>query len=133
MLISEAFKTFNATLNNIQWSVSAINADNELVLSLWEHFFEKRDKGSMTYADKASRWSGAGNNEFRKNFQYAFDNELKVRAIIAKSKNPDVITAGGSGAHLGNTFHPKSTWVGKITKWGDDNFEIEFTQDKYMQ
>ncbi|MCP4927209.1 MAG: hypothetical protein GY916_14840 [Gammaproteobacteria bacterium] len=130
MLISEAFKTFNATLNNIQWSVSAINSDNELVLSLWEHFFEKRSKGTMTYTDSASRWSGAGNNEFRKNFQQAYEDNLKVRAIIAKSKKPDVITEGGSGANLGNTFHPKSTWIGKITQWDGDNFEIEFTQEK---
>jgi len=58
MLISEAFKTFNATLKNVQWSVSAMNTDNELVLSLWEHFFEKRSKGTMTYIDNASRWAG---------------------------------------------------------------------------
>ena len=130
MLITEAFKNFNATLNNIQWSVSAINSKNELVLSLWEHFFEKRSKGSMTYADYTSRWSGAGNNEFRKNFQQAFENKLIVRAIIAKSKKPDVIIEGGSGANLGNTFHPKPTWVGTITKWDGDNFEIEFTEEK---
>ena len=127
MLISEAFNTFNATQNNIQWSVSAINKDNEIVLSLWEHFFEKRNKGSMTYSDSASRWSGAGNSEFRKNFQIAYDNKLIVRAIIAKSKQPDVIIEGGAGANLGNTFHPKPTWVGTITVWDGDNFEIKFT------
>jgi hypothetical protein len=130
MLISEAFKAFNTTLNNIQWSVSAINLDNELVLSLWEQFFEKRSKGAMTYVDNASRWSGAGNNEFRKNFQQAFDNKSTIRAVIAKSKKPDVIAEGGSGANLGNTFHPKPTWVGTITKWDGDNFEIEFIQEK---
>ena len=126
MLITEAFNSFNATQKNIQWSVSAINTDNELVLSLWEHFFEKRSKGSMTYVDQASRWSGAGNNEFRKLFQHAYDNKLAVRAIIAKSKQPDVITGGGAGANLGNTFHPKPTWFGTIKNWDGDHFEIEF-------
>lgn len=130
MRISEAFNSFKAKQTNVQWSVSAINTENELVLSLWEHFFEKRNKGSMTYVDHASRWSGPGNSEFRKHFQYAYDNGIKIRAIIAKSMKPDVVIGGGSGSNLGNTFHPKPKWIGEITKWDGNKFEIQFVQEK---
>ena len=131
MLISEAFASFQAKQKNIQWSVSAFNLSNELVLSLWDHFFEKREKETMTYSDRVSRWSGAGNNEFRRNIDTAFQNNLVVRAIIAKSKKPEVIIAGGAGNNLGNTFSPKENWIGKVTIWDGDKFEIQF-RDKYL-
>ena len=52
MLISETFANSGARQNNIQRSVSAVNESGELVLSLWDQFFEKRSKGTMTYVDK---------------------------------------------------------------------------------
>ena len=58
MLISESFASFKAKQKNVQWSVSAISEDDELVVSLWDQFFEKRSKGTMTYVDKVSRWKG---------------------------------------------------------------------------
>lgn len=130
MLISEAFATFKAKQNNIQWSVSAINESGELVASLWDQFFEKRNKGTMTYVDRVTRWSGSGNKEFVRNLDNAYKNKLKVRAIIAKSKQPAVIAAGGPANNLGNSFHPKVDWVGEVILWDGDNFEIEFTLDK---
>jgi hypothetical protein len=130
MLISEAFATFRAKQNNVQWSVSAINVSEELVASLWDQFFEKRSAGTMTYVDRVSRWNGAGNKEFIRNLDHAHKNDLKVRAIIAKSKQPDVVAAGGAASNLGNTFHPKPDWLGEIKLWDGDNFEIEFRQAK---
>lgn len=126
MLISEAFSQFKAVQKNIQWSVSAINDNNELVVSLWEQFFERRAKGSMTYVDRVSRWHGAGNNEFIRNITLAADRNLIVRPIIARTKKPDVVASGGAGSNLGNTFHPKIDWVGKVTLWDGDSLEIEF-------
>jgi hypothetical protein len=93
---------------------------------LWDQFFEKRKPRILTYVDKVSRWNGAGKNEFVKNLNYCTENNLVVRAIIAKSKKPNVISAGGAGSNLGNTFHPKEDWVGKVILWDGDNFEIEF-------
>ena len=93
MLISEAFASFKAKQNNVQWSVSAINENGELVVSLWDQFFEKRSKDTITYVDRTSRWSGLGNKEFQQNLDYAHKNKLKVRVIIAKSKRPDVVAA----------------------------------------
>ena len=130
MLISEAFKAFGATLNNVQWSVSAFNDQDELVVSLWDHHFETRVKGTITYVDKVSRWSGNGNTDFRKHLPIAYDENRIVRAVIAKTKKPSVIDAGGSGANLGNTFSVKKDWIGKVSLWDGDNFEIEFKQSK---
>jgi len=86
MLISESFASFKAKQKNVQWSVSAISENNELVVSLWDQFFEKRSKGTMTYVDKVSRWKGPGNSEFIENLHIATEKNLTVRAIIAKSK-----------------------------------------------
>lgn len=128
MLISEAFKAYGATLNNIQWSVSAFNDQYELVVSLWDHLFETRAKGTITYVDKVSRWSGLGNDAFRKHLPLAYEENRVVRAVIVKTKKTSVIDAGGSGANLGNTFSIKKDWVGKVILWDGDNFEIEFKQ-----
>jgi hypothetical protein len=126
MLISESFAAFKARQNNIQWSVSAFNDSGELVVSLWFHKFEKRSKETITYVDHVSRWSGLGNKEFTKNIDHAYKNDLVVRAIIARTKQPDVVDSGGAANNLGNTFNPKLDWIGKVTLWDGDNFEIEF-------
>src|SRR5690606_16116986 len=130
MLVSESFASFKAKQKNVQWSVSAISENNELVVSLWDQFFEKRSKGTMTYVDKVSRWKGLGNSEFIANLNLATEKDLVVRAIIAKSKNPEAVAAGDPASNLGNTFHPKKDWVGKVTVWNGDDFEIEFSQHK---
>lgn len=130
MLISESFASFKAKQKNVQWSVSAISENNELVVSLWDQFFEKRSKGTITYVDKVSRWKGLGNSEFIANLNLATEKDLVVRAIIAKSKNPEAVAAGDPASNLGNTFHPKKDWVGKVTVWNGDDFEIEFSQHK---
>tara|TARA_R110002049_G_scaffold138614_6_gene298811 strand:+ start:13555 stop:13947 length:393 start_codon:yes stop_codon:yes gene_type:complete len=130
MLISESFASFKAKQKNVQWSVSAISEDDELVVSLWDQFFEKRSKGTMTYVDKVSRWKGLGNSEFIANLNLAAEKDLVVRAIIAKSKKPEAVAAGDPASNLGNTFHPKKDWVGKVVLWNGDDFEIEFSQSK---
>mgnify|MGYP000213723234 CR=1 FL=1 len=130
MLISESFTAFKAKQNNVQWSDSAISQSGDLVVSLWIHKFEKRSKKTMTYIDRVSRWSGLGNKEFVKNLDNAYKNDLDVRAIIAKTKRPDVVDGGGAANNLGNTFSPKLDWIGKVILWDGDNFEIEFKQMK---
>jgi uncharacterized membrane protein len=132
MLISEAFKKFKAKQKNVQWSVSAFNEKGELVVSLWHQFFEPSThdgKKAMKYVDKVSRWSGNGNNEFRDNFDQASKGNVVVRAIIAKTSSPDAIARGEDASKHNNTFTPKIDWVGSITKWDSDNFEIVFTQE----
>ena len=73
---------------------------------------------------------GAGNSEFIANLNLAAEKDLVVRAIIAKSKKPEAVAAGDPASNLGNTFHPKKDWVGKVVLWNGDDFEIEFSQSK---
>lgn len=126
MLISEAFKAYGAKQSNIQWSVSAFNDKDELVVSLWIQYFKRIGEDTQIYVDKVSRWQGLGNVEFRKNIALAYANDSVIKVIIARSAKPNIIDAGGSGANLGNTFAIKKDWLGKVKLWDGDNFEIEF-------
>lgn len=126
MLISEAFKAYGAKQKNIQWSVSAFNDKDELVVSLWKQYFKLIGKDTQIYVDKVSRWQGLGNDEFRKNIALAHATDSVIKVIIARSAKPKIIDAGGSGANLGNTFAIKKDWFGKVKLWDGDNFEIEF-------
>jgi hypothetical protein len=126
VLISEAFKAYGAKQKNIQWSVSAFNDKDELVVSLWKQYFKLIGKDTQIYVDKVSRWQGLGNDEFRKNIALAHATDSVIKVIIARSAKPKIIDAGGSGANLGNTFAIKKDWFGKVKLWDGDNFEIEF-------
>lgn len=132
MLISEAFKKFKATQKNVQWSVSAFNEKDELVLSLWHQFFQPtkvNGQRAIKYVDRVSRWSGNGNSEFRENLDLATKDNVTVRAIIARTNSPEAIARGEDASKYKNTFTPKTDWVGSITKWDSDNFEIVFSKE----
>lgn len=127
MLLSEAFARYGCKLNNVNWSVSAFNDKNELVVSLWEQYFDKADHGSITYKDRVSRWSGHGNKEFIKNLNKAVDGESGIRVVIAKTNKPDIVESGGDASKLKNTFSIKPNWLGKVEVWDGDDFQIKFT------
>ena len=103
MGISDEFKKFGAKQKNIQWSVSAFNDKDELVVSIWGHqpllVFNKESRIQI-YKDKVSRWSGLGNQEFRKNIEIAYLKNLKVRPIITLSKNFEEILKGIDGSQF---------------------------------
>ena len=135
MGISDEFRKFKASLKNVNWSVSAINEKNELVVSLWGHRpllkFDK-DKRIQIYTDKITRWSGHGKNEFRKNLDNALKESLTVRAVLVKLKNVDdfsKILAGEDASYFAKNFTAKDGWIGKITLWDGENFTIEFEED----
>jgi hypothetical protein len=94
MQFTEAFRRYNAKLKNINWSVCAEDPDGELVVSLWQHHFSKAVGNTIRCIDRASRWSGPGNNEFRKALDKAKETDQVIRVIIArtddtcKSSNP---------------------------------------------
>ena len=132
MLISEAFLKFKAKQKNVNWSVSSFNTDNELVLSLWEQYFnttENNGSKTQTYIESASRWGGNGNREFIANMDLAKQKNSIIRAIIAKTNHPEIVESGGDASKLINTFSPKLDWVGEIKVWDGDNFEIEFSRE----
>jgi len=84
---TEAFAKYGAKLKNCVWSVAAKNNRGELVLSLWKQYFKPGD-GVITYIDKASRWKGPGNNEFRLYLDSAFKNGQIIRAVIPAMRKP---------------------------------------------
>mgnify|MGYP003614723062 FL=1 len=133
MGISDEFKKFGAKQKNIQWSVSAFNDKDELVVSIWGHqpllVFNKESRIQI-YKDKVSRWSGLGNQEFRKNIEIAYLKNLKVRPIITLSKNFEEILKGADGSQFKKTFNAKLNWVGIVKLWDGENFIIEFVEEK---
>jgi hypothetical protein len=83
LTLTEAFAHYGAKLRNVQWTVSDI-ADGRLVVSLWAHKFRKAADGVMPYEDRRSRWSGAGNNSFRRHLEQAFRDQFPVRDVSSR-------------------------------------------------
>ena len=126
---SEAFGKYGAKLKNAQWSVSAINSENELVVSLWEHHRDKTQKGKLVYTDSFSRWSGPGNSEFRTNVTNAFNSNQNVRVIIVVTEDIKSVQNGRDASILKKTFRVRRDLIGKVTKIDDDNYTISFIRE----
>ena len=124
---TEAFKQFGAVPKNTVWSVSAFNEKNELVLSLWFDFF-KTDKGYSIYRDSVSRWKGLGNAEFRENLIKAYNDKLPIKAVITHTNNIECVKNGEDASKFKNRFSIKRDWLGEITMWDGDQFEITFSK-----
>jgi hypothetical protein len=125
MGIADCFAKYGATLKNVNWSVSAENSQGELVVSLWQQFF-KGQSGVMKYTDRVSRWSGHGNIEFSKRIAKAYDTNQPVRVVIARADDEEAIRKGQDASKVKKKFHIKKDWLGKVTVWDGDQFEIEF-------
>lgn len=136
MGIVDEFRKFKAELKNQNWSVSSINSDNELIVSLWGHkpLLEKHaTEKKQVYRDSVERWSGHGNTEFRLNLDKAFKNNLTVRPVLVTLQNLSdlkFIQAGEDASHYRKKFNAKTNWIGTLTKWDGVNFEFEFILDQ---
>ena len=126
MNYGEAFTRYGAALRNPQWSVCAENAKGELFVSLWHHHFRKAVGNTIRCVGKASRWSGPGNAEFRESMNKAFETNQVIRAVIARTDNPNAVERGEGASKLKNTFSIKEDWFGKVVVWDGDTYEIEF-------
>jgi hypothetical protein len=126
LLLSEAFSKYGAKLKNVNWSVSAENASGELVVSLWRHRFLKPEADSIRYQDYVDRWSGHGNKEFRERISKAFSCKQVVRAVIAKTSNIEAVNNGADASNFVNDYHIRKDWLGQVTEWDGNNFEITF-------
>lgn len=124
---TETFRRLGAVPKNTFWSVSAFNKDEQLVLSLWRDFF-KTDNGKAIYVDSITRWRGHGNKEFKENFLIAYEKNLPIRAVIASTNNIEGVKRGEDASKFQNSFSPKLDWIGEITAWDGDNFEITFSK-----
>ena len=130
MGISDEFAKYKANLKNVNWSVSAENPEGELVVSLWDQFFEKPFGGKIKYVDRVTRWSGHGNTEFRTRIDKAFKTAQVVRVVIARTENEVAVRSGEDASKYKNTFHAREDWHGMVSLWDGDNFEIEFRSAK---
>ena len=125
MRISEAFGQYGAKLKN-SWSVSAENSEGELIVSLWKHMFKPPAGKTIRYVDKASRWSGHGNAEFRTRIEKAYRENQTVKVVIARTDDKAAVDRGDDASKLKNTFHARPDWIGRVSQWDGDNVEIEF-------
>lgn len=126
MGIKDCFSKYGAELKNVNWSVSAENKKGELVVSLWSHFFIALSNDRIRYVDRVNRWSGHGNVEFKRHIKKAYEIDQVIRAVIARTSNEEAVRRGEDASKLKNQFHIREDWIGKVTLWDGDNFEIEF-------
>ena len=126
--INEAFARYGAKLHNGQWSVSAWALDGSLVVSLWEHHHRKSAPGTMEFAAKASRWSGPGNAEFRKNVARAFEASAIVRLVIVRTVEKERVEAGEDGSTIPKDFFLREDLVGKVIEWDGENYAFQFVK-----
>lgn len=92
-----AFHRYKSTLDNPNWAVSAISANDELVISCWKQYFEPPSDGVLRYVDSLSRWNGsnrAGSNLLRKHLENTLASNLDVRLVLARTDNPEVVALG---------------------------------------
>jgi hypothetical protein len=126
---SHAFKKQGASLKNVNWSVSAINNKNELVVSLWEHHRDKTQKGKLVFTDTFSRWRGPGNNEFRKNVTEAFNAGQNVRLIIVSTEKTESIQNGCDASTIKKSFRVRPELIGSVTSIIGDYYSIAFERE----
>jgi hypothetical protein len=124
-----AFAEYGAVLNNVMYSVSAINPAGELIVSLWGKYL-KPHNGALRYRDKLTRFSGNGREELRKHLVQAVTQKLPVRAVVArvlKDKDWARIDAGEDASNIPKTFRPRPDFgSGRIVEFDGDTLVIDF-------
>jgi len=128
LTFTECFTKYGAKLANPQWAVSAIAADESVVISCWYHYFVKAPSGTMRYDDKLSRWKGneLGNNLLRSHLRLAQEKVLPIRLIIARTEDTARVDLGLDASKGKNKFTPRPDVVGKLIEFDGDRFVIDF-------
>lgn len=126
--IKDAFARYGASLRNVQWSVSAWAADGSLVVSLWQHHSRGGAPGTLEFGDKASRWAGPRNTEFRRNVQRAFESGATVRLVIARTEEVDRVQAGEDASKVKKVFFRREELTGRVAEWDGDNYVFRFSK-----
>ena len=121
--IVKGFDSYGATLTNKMWAVSSL-IEGAAVMSLWAHKFKK----GMVYEDKLSRWSGAGNNLFRKHLQLVVDEKLPVKLVIATCPDPGAVDRGEDALDFDNKFAVRPELIGQVVFFDGDEFHIAFKE-----
>lgn len=124
--ITDAFARYGATLRNPQWSVSAWAPDGSLVVSIWEHHYQKGPPGTMEFADSLARWSGHGNREFRDNLARAHAEGSRLRLVIVRASNTAAVDAGEDASKIPKEFFVRDDLVGAVQELDGDRFVLRF-------
>lgn len=124
--ITSAFAHYGATLRNPQWSVSAWAPDGSLVVSLWDHHYQKGSPGSMEFTGSMTRWHGPGNTEFRENIAKALRESRPVRLVVAKTREIERVEAGEDASKVKKEFFVRNDLVGEVAEITDDRYVFRF-------
>ena len=124
--ITAAFAKYGASLRNPQWSVSAWAPDGALVVSLWDHHFQKSTPGTMEFEGALDRWSGHGNREFRDNIAKAFAARSQVRLIIVKTDEIARVEAGEDASTVRKEFFLRDDLIGEVAKLDAERYVFRF-------
>jgi len=46
--------------------------------------------------------------------------------VVSRTDNVDLIESGGDGSKAKNVFKARPEWIGRVTSFDGDNFEIRF-------
>ncbi|MGO4478704.1 hypothetical protein AB4Z32_20855 [Massilia sp. 2TAF26] len=125
--IERAFARFGAKLHNVQWSVSAWNTNNELVVSLWAHHYDRNSPaGVAEYFDRLDRWRGPGNAEFRNNLTRAYEARSVVRLVVASTHEVDYVQSGKDASTVKKSFDPRTDLIGELILLDGENYRFRF-------
>lgn len=126
LAFAEAFAKYGAKLRNVQWSVCADAPDGSLVVSVWQHHFEKAKDRAMVCRDSFTRWKGPGNTELREKIANAFETKQIIRLIIAHTSQTKDVQSGVDAKTLKKTFHIREDLIGEVIEATDDSYAIRF-------
>ena len=127
LAFAEAFSKYGAKLKNVQWSVCADSPDGSLVVSLWQHHFDRAKDGVISCRGSFARWSGPENREFRAKVANAFNTNQNIKVAISRTDQIGEVESGADASKLRNTFSIKEDWIGKVTTVVGDDYEFKFT------
>ena len=124
--VSEAFKSYGATLKNPRWSMSAKANDGSIVISCWEKLLSR----GMSYSDRLSRWEGnkPGNAELRQLIQEAKDLNLPVRLVVAHLEDNAALDGVWDASVIKKKFSTRPDLTGRLTEFDGDIFTIVFSK-----
>jgi hypothetical protein len=126
--IKEAFAKYNATLRNVQWSVSAWAPDGALVVSLWAHHYRRGEGGTAEYAATTDRWDGPGKNEFKDNVERAFREQSKVRLVVVSTLETEHVESGKDASRIKKDFDVRPDLVGRVAAFDGSNYVFSFSK-----
>jgi hypothetical protein len=132
MTLTDAFRRYGAELANVQWAVSSVSRDNELVISLWSHYFGPNEGPPRTlrYTDRLSRWQGnrPGNNLLRSHLERAAVEQMSIRAVIARTPRTEVVDNGEDASNIPKTFIVRPDLIGSLSTFDGDQYIIDFVR-----